>query len=134
RKERKNALEVARPIPPAWGRIGAHLEILHHGQGGKDLSPFRDVRDSEVGALRWRNGQKIAVLEPNDAGGWTHGAGYRLEERGLAGTVGADDRDELSLADRQGHSGERRKTPISNGESLNCEHGSLPISGRDTPR
>src|SRR6266496_6251724 len=57
REQRKNALEVARPVPPARGRIGAHFEILHHGQGGKDLAALRHVGDAEVSALGWRDAQ-----------------------------------------------------------------------------
>src|SRR6185437_178304 len=80
---------------------GAHLEILEHGHAREDAASFGLVRDAAAHDEMRRQSGDVAALEDDAAGAGARLAADRHEQRRLAGAVGADEADDLTLIDRE---------------------------------
>src|SRR6185436_17500912 len=78
--------------------------------------------DAQVRPPGRRQGQQIPALEANRTGPRRHDTRNGLEQRGFAGAVGADDRDELTGADSYGDFVQYRHGAITRAESLDLKH------------
>ena len=89
--------------------------------------------DAEMRPRGGGNLQEVDAFEMDGAGARLHDAGDRLEQRGLAGAVRSDDRDELSGLDGQRHVVQHRQHRVTGANTLKPEHGPS-ISCRDRLR
>ena len=77
--------------------VGADQQVLLDAQAGEDPAPLGHQHDAAVHQLvRGRPADRRAV-EVDGGGGHRQGTRDRAEHRGLAGAVGADDRDRLAF-------------------------------------
>jgi hypothetical protein len=100
REQREDALDIARPCGTPARRIGAHLEIFKYRHRGEYLPALRHMGDAEMHPLVRGDREKVLPLVGDRAGASRNHPGNGLEQGRLASAVGADDRDELSLFDR----------------------------------
>src|SRR5262245_5208848 len=91
------------------------------------------MRDAEMRAAGRRQSEEVLAVEGNAAPERRHDSRNRLEQGRLAGAVRADDRDELTFADRERDLRERPQAAVGDVQPLNAEH-SPSTSCRDTPR
>ncbi len=86
--------------------VAAHAQVLPDGQFGEDAATFGDVRDpGSRHCLRRRPAEPLAA--EHDVTGPAHGSGDGAERGRLAGSVGAEERDDLAVGDRQRHAVQR---------------------------
>jgi hypothetical protein len=78
---------------------GRDLQVLQHRQIGEDAPPLGDVDDSGPDPLRGRQAGDVLAVEADLDLGPHEDAGDRPEQRRLARAVGAEDGDDLALAD-----------------------------------
>ena len=101
REEREHALEIGRRSPSRSVRAKApSSRFSQHGHAREDPAALRRLGDAEPHDAI--GGQRVDALavEGDGAAPRPHGAEDRLERRGLAGAVGADQRDDLAPARR----------------------------------
>src|SRR4051812_31916730 len=79
--------------------VGAHTQVIEHGHSLKDRAALRHMADAEPDNLVRRAAHDAAAFELDVAGVWLQQAGNGLEQRGLACTIGTDQRDDLPLQD-----------------------------------
>src|SRR4029453_4598956 len=89
------------------------------------VPPLRTMRKPER-----KNGPRggmgdVVSIEHDHARGRVQQAGDRLQGRGLAGTVRADERDELAFADGERHSLERRHLAVTTDHLTQLKHASF---------
>ena len=97
RKELHDLRKIALPFRATTDRVCPHLEILEHGEGLENLTPFRNMRDPKMRTLGRRNGKQILAVELSRCRKAVDDAGDRLEKRGFTRAVRTDDRDELAF-------------------------------------
>src|SRR5207244_3555977 len=90
-------------LRPGAGQHGARVEIFAHAERRKDLPALGDLADAEIGYAMARQAADLGAPEHDAAAGRTVHAGNGLDQRGLAGAVGADDRRDRPLIDRERH-------------------------------
>ena len=81
-------------------QIRAHFEILEHGQVGEDAAPFGRHRDAARHELVSGQPGDVLALEADAPAPRREQPGDGAQRRGLAGAVGADQRDDLAGLDR----------------------------------
>src|SRR2546426_4287641 len=62
-KKREHGLQTLGTPGPRGGAIGAHLEVLHHGEGGKDAAALGHVRDAKGGPAARPDPAQIAAAQ-----------------------------------------------------------------------
>src|SRR5919202_1371365 len=78
----------------------ADQDIVTDVQTGKGLSDLEGARDAQLGAAMGGQTADILPLIQHGAGGWRQRAADQVDQRRLAGAVGADDAQPLALAHR----------------------------------
>src|SRR5499427_4759532 len=96
-------LEVAGDAFPVLPRVRAHLEVLAHGEEGKDLAPLRHVAEPQAHDAVGIHAAEEAAVERNCALLSVHYARHRLEDGGLARPVGAEDGHDSAARHREAH-------------------------------
>src|SRR5690606_41958147 len=92
------------PVAPVGAPQPAQPQVLLHGQVDDDPAAFRDVGETAADhALGGGAGDVFAVDEDPAAGGGGLEPGGGAQQGGLPGSVGAQDRADLSRLDGQGH-------------------------------
>src|SRR5262249_26455393 len=87
---------------------------------------LRDVSDAERRALVGPEATDVAPLVGDAALRGRNAARDGLEQRRLAGAVGADERDELTGADLERHLGERAQPVVRHAEPADRQHPGAP--------
>jgi hypothetical protein len=126
RKPRVDPLEVVFPVPPASLGVGAHLEILEHGERRKHLPAFGHVREPAMRARRRLHRQQVGALEADRSRQRRDDAGDGLEQGRLAGAVRTDDGDELARVHTQDDVAQHGHAAVPGTETFDLKH--LPSS------
>src|SRR5262249_2236388 len=88
---------------------------------GQDVGDLVTPRDGLLRDPVWRQARDVLAVEDDAARGWTEDTGQAIEERRLAGAVGADDRPDLALNDGDRNLVKGGQPSESNGEPLGPE-------------
>ena len=122
-KQREHAFKILRLIGARPRQHRAHLQVLQHGQRRKHLAAFGHLPDAEI-ADPVRLGNPPMLLSPQHDAALRRAqhAGDGADERGLAGAVGADDRDDRALRHFERHAVERADVAVGHFEVLDGEH------------
>jgi hypothetical protein len=83
--------------------IAAHLEILAHRHGRKDIMLLRHVGEAEPRDLTWGEAGQRMTAQRNRTLRGLQQSGDRLEQCRLPGSVRANDADDLAILDREIH-------------------------------
>ena len=83
-------------------RVGPHFQIFLHRHVQKDASAFGHLGKPEFNHFVGRHFRQLPA-EKRDAARARQQAGDGVQRRGLAGAVGADQRDGLALKDFEGN-------------------------------
>ena len=78
------------------GSLGRHLEVLEDRHAGEGLQALERAPEAQPGPLVGRHVGDVPTLEPDLAGVGLVEAGEAVEERGLAGPVGTDQRSDAA--------------------------------------
>ena len=78
-------------------------QVREHARIVEQLDVLKCARNAHAGNLVWRHFGDVLVLEKEMPRGRLVEPRDHVEDRGLAGTVGADDREDLALADLEAH-------------------------------
>src|SRR4029079_14581574 len=81
-------------VDAAARRGRADLEIVAHGELGKDIASLRDVAEAELEQRPWPEVRHLPSFEQNAPALHGQEAEHGLEDRRFAGAVRADDRRE----------------------------------------
>jgi hypothetical protein len=84
-------------------QVAAHLEVLAHRQGGEDVALLRHEGHAERADLAGPPPLDEGVAEAHAAAAGRQHAGDDLEQRRLAGAVGADHAHDLARPDLEVH-------------------------------
>src|SRR3989449_9824629 len=104
-------------------RPGAELEVLADGEASEDLAPFGDLNETLADDLvGWRRSE-VEVAETRNAGVWPQQARQGIEDGRLAGTVGADEGDDLPPGDTERDAAHRLDRAVGNLEIAHVEQG-----------
>jgi len=82
------------------GEVGAECDVLQHAAGGQQLLRAERAGDAECCDATWRQVDRLGVpkqAQVSALGGMT--PLITFEQRGFAGAVGADERDDLAGVD-----------------------------------
>jgi len=82
--------------PKPVGDFHRDLHVLPHRQFGKDLGDLEGARQPHMDAPGRVQARDVVPVQHDLPGGRREEAGYQVEERGLAGAVGADDGAQLA--------------------------------------
>src|SRR5229473_1767937 len=118
------------PIAPEGGEEAAAateprhhrgLERLQHGEVGEDLHELEAPGHAEPGEGDRADAPDVAALEPHVALARREDTGEQVDQGGLAGAVGTDDRDELAFADGKADPVEGDEGPVALPEIVRLE-------------
>jgi hypothetical protein len=125
KETRENVIGPFEPSPSLFlsaSGESAKFEIFPDRHPGEEAAPLRDESDAAFdNPLGWLHGDGVAL--PSDRpGAWYQEASNRLEEGRFPGSVGTDQGDHLSGADRETNPMQRRKLAIGNFKTLHLKH------------
>jgi hypothetical protein len=100
---------------------GAHQQVLGHGQAREDAAPFRHQGQAVAHAVVGGNAHQVMAGVMHPAGGGMQQPSQGVQRRGLAGTVGADEGDQLTLPHAEADALHRPDAAIGDGEILHHE-------------
>src|SRR5262249_20819745 len=81
----------------------AGRDVFEHRHLGKGLHDLERARDAALGRLVRLLAGHVAAAKAHPAGAWAQHAGHEIDERRLAGAVGADQADDLAGRELQRH-------------------------------
>src|SRR5438445_2826958 len=110
---RQRREEVA-PAPES--RDHGRLQGLQHREIGEDLHELERASDAEPRQARRADATDVAILESDVARARPRHAREDVDQGRLAGSVGPDDRDELTRGDPEAHAVERAELSVEFGE------------------
>ena len=123
---------AAAPVTLALGRApaedGADQKVLEHAHVGERMRDLIRAADTPPRAAMRRHHGHIGAVEQDAAAARRDVAGDQVEQRGLAGAVGADDRERLAAFDGKVHRVHGLERPVRLGHSGELEedrHGQL---------
>ena len=99
-EHRQRPLETGRDLARRC-RVATDQEILEHGELGEDLAALGDVDEAGGDDPVGRPRRDVAALVVDAPSARTHEAGDHPQRRALPTPVGAEQRDDLSRADRE---------------------------------
>ena len=102
REEREDALEVPLELDLVGPRVGTHLEVLEDGHPAEDAPTLGRVAHAPPHEPVGRHVRDVVPVEGERPGPGVHEAAEGAEGRRLAGAVGAQQGDDLTLVDLQG--------------------------------
>ncbi len=118
-KQVEQPVELAQALGIGQARP-AQLQVLPHAHGAEQLAAFRALHDAAA-RHRGRGAPSQRATAPADGAGVGHQAGDRVEQRGLAGAVQPDDRDEFTFLDVDRHVIERLRLAVEDADILHLE-------------
>src|SRR5215470_2083655 len=130
REELVYVLEIAGDGAAIRALIGAHAEIVEHGELGEDLPTFGHQHEAAGHALEGQEARDVLVEVAHGPARELLEAGDDAESGGLARRVGSDHADDLATLDAQAHVVEHVHLGIVAVDALKREHGRCP----GTPR
>src|SRR3546814_6610135 len=80
------------------------------------------MRDAGAGDAMGRPGGDVVTAEDDGAGGRTHAAAYRHQQRRLACAIGADQRDDLAFAYLQRYAAQRLDVAVEGVDAADGQH------------
>jgi hypothetical protein len=95
--------------------------VLGHGEAEEHTAPFGHVGDAELGAVGWRVFGDVVSVDADHTGHRADQAGDRPQRGGLAGAVGAEQRDDLAGTDVQVEIANRNGCVIAGREAFELE-------------
>jgi len=95
-EELKTAVHVRLPVPFGTLDKGAHTQVLEDGHFGENLSPLRDLDDSQLHHLMGLQLPQVDAVEVDGTGIPLYQPGDILQGGRLAGAVCTDNGDDLS--------------------------------------
>src|SRR4051812_4004040 len=101
----------------------AETEVLGDGEAEEDATALGHVGDAELGARRRRTARQVLAVEADGSGQRSDDARDRPQRRRLTGTVRAEERHHLTLADFQVEIPKNRRTVVSGREPGERQHG-----------
>ncbi len=123
RKEPVDALKIGLRLPlPA---IGTKPQIILHTHRAEDLPTFRRLYDPCRHARMRRQGCNVEPIEHDPPAAGRLNSRQYAQERRLASTVGADERDDFTRCDRQGDGMQDADAAIAALQPLDAEQGCL---------
>src|ERR1700685_2697674 len=102
--------------------MATHLQILDHGHEREDAPTLGTMGDAQLQNATGGGARDVLPLEDEPAAGRRHKTRDRLERRGLAGTVGPDQRDEFALVNFERKLADRGDLTIAAGQALNLQY------------
>ena len=99
REQREHPLAILRALSPGARQHGADLEILVDAERRENLPALGDLADAEIAHAMARQAADLGPAEPDAAASRAMHAGDGLDQRSLAGAVGAHDGDDRSRVD-----------------------------------
>jgi len=79
------------------GALDGQEHVVHHAELGKQRGDLKRAAQAQTRAAERLKARDVAVEEANAAGAWRDETGDDVEERRLAGAVGADDDEPLAV-------------------------------------
>ena len=110
--------------------MAAKQEILQHGRVLEQLDVLKGPRDAPPGDLVRRHPRDVLVAEDEPAMARLVDPAHQVEDRRLAGAVGADDREHLARLDLEAHILQRLDASEVDAEALGPEEGHRSRSDR----
>ncbi len=123
REQRQDSLNVFGEFA-FGGDGGAYLQIFQHRHARKYASAFRRLCELEPGDLVGRQPGNVAAVEGDRPFARPRVAAHRHHQGGLAGAVGADQRDDLAGIDVEVDALERPHVAVKGGDAANGKEGS----------
>src|SRR3954469_18662050 len=129
RKQIEDLLQILDAGPPR----GSQAQVLLYRQTGKDAAPFRHVGDTQADEGLWLRAMDRRAGKGDRASLGPHQAGDGAQRGRLAGSIRAEERDDLSFAHLEGHAAQRADAAVRGVDVFEDEEGLLP-GGRATRR
>ena len=100
REQREDAFQPRGAVGlAAVGGVGAHLQVLRHAHAREDSAAFRRLRDAQPRDLVGRHAGDVLAVIFDAAFLGAGSAEDRHHQRGFAGAIGPDQRDDLAGID-----------------------------------
>ena len=96
-------------------------EVLGDGQAEEDAAVGRDVGHAQPGPRGRGDAREVLAGQPDHAAGRLQQPGYRPQRRGLAGAVGAEERDDLAGAHGQRQVAHDRRAVVADAQVVEFE-------------
>ena len=130
-KESEAVREVvrARTAGPA---VGAQNQVFLHAHPAEHLTPLGHERDAATDQVLGFDRGDVLILERDDAAPRGQQSRDGLHERGLAGAVGADDRDDFALGDMDRYPVQRPDGTVVDADVPRRQQ--LSFHGNDSPQ
>ncbi len=103
------------------------MQIVLHAHGAEQLAALRHEREAEADAFLDAEAVERGALEGDAAGGGQNAHGG-VEQRGLAGAVGADDGDDAAGLDGQRDVAHGLDLAVGDGEAVDGEDGRAHVT------
>jgi hypothetical protein len=130
RKLIEDARHVGRDPAPIRAQVTAHFQIFQHRHLREHVASLRTMREPErKNGARGGMGDVVSV-EHDRAGNRMQQSRDRLQGRRLAGSVRADQGDELTFADGERHALERRHLAVATDDIAQFKHASFPLPNK----
>ncbi|MGY3290410.1 hypothetical protein ACVWWP_003477 [Bradyrhizobium sp. LM3.6] len=104
--------------------MAADHDVVEHAHVVEQRQVLEGAADAERSARVGRQAGDVAALVEQLAFGRLVAAGNTVHDRGLAGAVGADDREQLAIPDGEADIGQRTDAAESQGHAAHFETGS----------
>src|SRR5262249_40681493 len=111
-------------------RVAADEEVLQDARMLEELDVLKGAGDAAAGDLVRRRAGDVLVLEDDAPRRALVDAAHQVEDRALAGAVGADDGEDLALLHLEADAVDRLDAAEMDGEILRREEGHLRRSER----
>src|SRR6185437_8896054 len=111
-------------------QIATHLKIFGDRHIREYVASFRTMRNAERKNLSRRGVRDIHTVEEDAAGSGWQQSGYGPQRRGLAGAIGADERNELTARHFQREAFYGRHLAIATDEVPKLKHAFSPVQDR----
>ena len=107
--------------------MGADADVVHHREVRKQRHVLEGAADADLGDPVRRPRQDARAFHQDVAGRRLIEPREAVEERGLAGAVGADQSEDLALVHVKGHAVERDDAAEHDADVANREQGRCPL-------
>src|SRR5450759_2277518 len=109
-------------------QIAAHVEVLTYAQRLEDVLELRHITDALPRQLGQRQARHVLPVQLDPAAHQSGDAENRLQQRALAGSVGADNRDDLTRLDVDVDVVHDRSIAVAGRQTANRQRGSRGCS------
>src|SRR5207249_4596472 len=102
-------------------------QVLEHGEAREHIGDLEAPREPSAVDRRGLRARDFLAVEPDRAPRWRETAADQVEQRRLAGAVGADERVALARRDIEGHAADDRRraellVDVAELERAGCRH------------